>query len=292
MLMKILLLLISFSCFANLKIIATTANLESLAKTIGGDKVEVTGLCKGAQDPHFLEAKPSYIFKLSKADLLISVGADLEIGWLPLVIQGSRRPSLRIGEKKHLVSADAINLIEKITGGITRAQGDVHPAGNPHFMISPIESVNVARVIAQKLSLLDPSNKVYYEKNLNDYRDLINKKMIEWKKEIGVGLKVVTYHRTLSYFYRDFGITNVDVLEPKPGVPPSASHIIQLIKKMKEKNVEKIIVENYFNDAVALRIKKDIPGVSISVVPVAVGGREGINSLVELYSFLVKSMRN
>ena len=159
-------------------------------------------------------------------------------------------------------------------------------------MISPIESVNVARVIAQKLSLLDPSNKVYYEKNLNDYRDLINKKMIEWKKEIGVGLKVVTYHRTLSYFYRDFGITNVDVLEPKPGVPPSASHIIQLIKKMKEKNVEKIIVENYFNDAVALRIKKDIPGVSISVVPVAVGGREGINSLVELYSFLVKSMRN
>lgn len=257
---------------------------------VGGDKVDVLGLCKGAQDPHFLEAKPSYIFKLSRADLLISVGADLEIGWLPLIIQGSRKPSLRVGQSNHLVGAGSVKLIEQMTGSLSRAQGDVHPAGNPHYMLSPIESVKVAKAMSDKFSQIDTINSAYYQKNFEDYRDLINKKMIEWKKKISPGLKVITYHRTLSYFYRDFGIVNVDVLEPKPGVPPSASHIIGLIKMMKTKNVKKIIVENYFSEAVALRIKKDIPDVVINMVPVAVGGQKGIDNLIDLYSYLIKSV--
>jgi zinc/manganese transport system substrate-binding protein len=288
--MKILIFLLSLSCFASLKVITTTSNLEALAMRVGGDKVDVLGLCKGAQDPHFLEAKPSYIFKLSRADLLISVGADLEIGWLPLIIQGSRKPSLRVGQSNHLVGAGSVKLIEQMTGSLSRAQGDVHPAGNPHYMLSPIESVKVAKAMSDKFSQIDTINSAYYQKNFEDYRDLINKKMIEWKKKISPGLKVITYHRTLSYFYRDFGIVNVDVLEPKPGVPPSASHIIGLIKMMKTKNVKKIIVENYFSEAVALRIKKDIPDVVINMVPVAVGGQKGIDNLIDLYSYLIKSV--
>ncbi len=290
--MKILLFLITLNCFATLKVVTTTSNLKALTKTIGGDKVEVLGLCKGAQDPHFLEAKPSYIFKLSKADLLVSVGADLEIGWLPLIIQGSRQPKLRVGQKNHLVAANSVELLEKIEGRVSRAQGDVHPNGNPHFMLSPMESINVGEALANKLSTVDPQNATFYKENLEAYRQSILKKMIEWKKRVPKNQKVVTYHRTLSYFYRDFEIENIDVLEPKPGVPPSASHIMNLIKKMKKMKTNIIIVENYFNDAVAKRIQREIPNIKVRTVPVAVQGTEGIENLIDLYSFLVKSVEN
>lgn len=286
----LLLIFLSINAHAKLSIITTTSNLADVVRQIGGNKVVVESLCKGVQDPHFLEAKPSYTFKLSKADLLVSVGGGLEVGWLPLVIRGSQNPDLREGESHHLVAADLVTLIEQTAGRVSRAQGDVHPEGNPHFMLGPSYSLKVARGVADKLVQIDSKNETFYKKNFKAYEQKILKSLELWKKKIPDKLKVISYHRTLSYFYNEFGIENVDVLEPKPGVPPSASHIISLIAKMKNQNIKKIIIENYFDDSVARKIKKDIPEAQIEVVPVGVNGRKGVEDIFELYDYLVQKM--
>ena len=279
-------LLFSTGAFSKLKVYTTTTNLADVARQIGGEQVVVESLCKGTQDPHYLEAKPSYTFKLSKADLLISIGADLEVGWLPLVIRGSRNPKLREGQKGHLVASKAISLMDINSENTSRSMGDVHPEGNPHFMLSPLKSIEVAQAISKKFIELNPQQSKFFEKRLKSYEFQINNLMKKWRKKVKRGTKVITYHKTLTYFYDDFGIENIDVLEPKPGIPPSASHVIRLIQKVKKLNVTKIIVENYFDDAVAQRIKRETPDVTISVVPVAVMGQEGILNIFDLYEYL------
>lgn len=282
----IVLALYASTAFGKMSIVTTTTNLASLVEEIGGDLVKVESLCKGFQDPHFLEAKPSYTFKLSKADLLLSVGASLEVGWLPLIIRGSRNPELKEGAKRHFIATNYIDLADKITGTISRSQGDVHPEGNPHILLSPSNAIKVASALKEKLSELDSKNSGVYEQNFKRFSKSISEFIQNAKKVIPNGLKVVSYHQTLTYFYKEFGINNVDVLEPKPGVPPSAAHVIKLIKLIKEQKIKKIIVENYFDETVAKRIKKDVPEVKIYVVPVAVGGVKTVNSLLDLYNHL------
>jgi zinc/manganese transport system substrate-binding protein len=281
--------LLSSQAFASLKVFTTTTNLADLVRQIGGELVTVESLCKGTQDPHFLEAKPSYTFKLSRADLLVSVGASLEEGWLPLVIRGSRNPKLREGQAGHFEAAEFVKMLE-VKQEVTRAQGDVHPEGNPHFMLSPVRALDVAKGLKDKLIELDSANKVIYEKNFQSLTTRWNKKIAQWKLMIKEGMKVISYHKTLTYFYHDFAINNVDVLEPKPGIPPTASHIIKVINEIKDFNVEKIIVENYFDDAVAKKVKRSMPKVQVHKVPVAVDGAKGVNNLDNLYDYLIKVM--
>jgi len=292
--MRIFLLFIIFCLPAysakKIKIITTTTNLADLAKQIGGNQIEVESLCKGVQDPHYLEAKPSYTFKLSKADLLISIGAGLEQGWLPLVVRGSRNPKIREGQSARLVASDAVELLEKHDTHISRSQGDVHPEGNPHFMLSPQKSIEVAKKIKSKISEIAPSQKSYFEKRLQTYSSRLMKGISRWEKMIKKGQRVISYHKTLTYFYHDFHVQNVNVLEPKPGIPPAASHILKVISQVKEQGVKKIIVENYFDDAVARKIKRSVPDVSIEVVPTAVQGQKGINDLFSLYDYLAQKI--
>lgn len=292
LLLIFILLSISGQCFSKLSIITTTSNLASLVESIGGDKVEVESLCKGTQDPHFLEAKPSYTYKLSKADLLVSIGADLEVGWLPLVIRGSHNPKLREGQVGHLVASHNLNLIEKLGDNISRVDGDVHPQGNPHFMLSPIMASKVAEAVAQRLGELDATHIKSYQENLEKFKTEMTALVNKWKKILPQGLKVISHHRTLSYLYQDFSVVNLDYLEPKPGIPPTSSHIINLIQRAKLQKIEKIILENYFNDAVAKRIKNEIPEIQIHSIPVAVGGEPGIDSLSKLYERLLKVLEN
>ena len=227
---------------------------------------------------------------ISRADLLINVGAGLEIGWLPLVVRGSRDPLLRPGKNGRLEVADFISLLDqpKI---ISRAHGDVHPEGNPHFMLGPSYMLKAAEAIAKKLGNIDKANRRIYLDNYERFSEKIKGFIEKSRKKIKKGLKVITYHKTLTYFYRDFGIDNIDVIEPKPGISPSASHIIQLIKKIKKREVKKIFVENYFDDRIAQRIKRDVPSIEVSVIPVAVNGEKGVESILELYQLLVKKMR-
>ncbi len=289
----LLFVLLPTLAFSKVKVITTTTNLASLARAIGQDMVEVESLCKGHQDPHFLEAKPSYTFKLSRADLLISVGADLEIGWLPLIIRGSRNPKLREGGNGSLIAAKHVQMLEvPKEDELSRSEGDVHPEGNPHLMLGPSRAIAVGKALVAKLSAIDSENAARYNENFLRFEKDLTKLIEDLKKKLPKGLKVISYHETLTYFYHDFGINNVDVLEPKPGIPPSASHILSLIKKIKAEGIKYIVVENYFDDTVAKRIKKEIPEVKILRVPVAVEGTKEVKGLFDLYKHLIKGLTN
>ena len=288
---KILTLIISFSmplsCFANLKVLTTTTNLKSLVKMIGGDIVDVESFCKGTQDPHYIEAKPSYTLKASKADLLVSIGLELEVGWLPLILRGSRNPKLRSGNMGSFVAGDYIEALEKPTTSISRSDGDVHPEGNPHFLLDPMNALLISEKLKDKLKKIDPENANIYDSNFKKFSNEMNTKIDNWKKRIKPGKKVITYHKTLSYFYNRFGIKNIAMLEPKPGVPPSASHILGVMKKAKNEGVKLVLVENYFDPTVANRVAKDVEGLKVDIVPVSVNGEPKISSIFALYERLI-----
>ncbi|EQC43028.1 periplasmic solute-binding family protein [Bacteriovorax sp. BSW11_IV] len=279
-----LVLIVAFAgdnSLAKLHIMTTTANLKSLVSEIAGDRAEVESFCLGPQDPHFLEAKPSYTLKASKADLLVSVGMDLEVGWLPLIIRGARNPKIREGQSGHLVLGHYVDAIEKPHGEVSRADGDVHPEGNPHFMLSPKRVVKLAEVVSAKLTEIDPEGKEFFESNkikfLKKIEPFVQKKISK--------IEVVTHHKTLNYFLHDYGLDNSIYLEPKPGIPPSATHVLSVIEQAKVKKANIVLVENYFDQSAGQKVAKALDIKSYSV-PVAVGGKEGISNLFDLYSDL------
>ncbi|WP_419168684.1 metal ABC transporter substrate-binding protein [Halobacteriovorax sp.] len=281
----------SIASLAQVRVVTTTTNLADVVEKIGGESVSVLSLAKGTQDPHFLEAKPSYTFKLAKADLLVNIGAGLESGWLPLIIRGSRNPSIRDGQRGRLEAADIVSLKQEHKGEISRAQGDVHPEGNPHFMLSPTKALEVAKAIKDKLSLIDSKNTSRYEENFKRFENQMKSKINELKSVIKSGTHIITYHRTLTYYLDEFGIHIKNVLEPKPGIPPTASHIIKVIKEMKEEGIRTIVVENYFDSSVAKRIKTSIKDVKINIVPVAVNGNDKAKDIFSLYDELAKALK-
>ena len=272
---------------AKLNIITTTTNLKDLVDRIGKEKVKVASLAKGTQDPHYLEARPSYMLKASRADLLISIGLELEIGWLPLIIRGARNPKIRKGASGHLVAGDFIETLERPTGKITRADGDIHSEGNPHFLLDPLNALIIAGKIKEKLSVLDKKNSIFYKKNYNSFSNEIHSKMQGWKKKIKKGIKIITYHKTLTYFLHQFGIENISILEPKPGIPPTARHILNVMKKAKSKGVQLALIENYFDPTLAYRIAKNVKALNVVIVPVSVGGEPDIENLIDLYQRII-----
>lgn len=280
----------SINVQAKLNIMTTTTNLKSVVESIGGDKVVVESFCKGTQDPHYIEAKPSYTLKASKADLLVSIGLELEIGWLPLIIRGARNPKLRAGNVGSFIAGEYIDTLEKPKAEISRGDGDVHPEGNPHFMLDPQNALIVAEKLKDKLTTMDPDNSSHYESNYKKFESQLKSKLVNWEKRVKVGKKVITYHKTLTYFYHRFGIKNVSLLEPKPGVPPSASHILEVMKNAKNEGVKLVLVENYFDPTVANRVARDVDGLKVDIVPVSVGGESNIANLFDLYERLVSSV--
>jgi zinc/manganese transport system substrate-binding protein len=290
LLILLIFIVIPLTGITKLKVLTTTQNLKSLVEYVGKDLVEVDSLCKGTQDPHYIEAKPSFMLKASKADLLVSIGLDLEVGWLPLIVRGARNPKIRPSQSGSFIAGQFINTLEKPVTQISRSDGDVHPDGNPHFLLDPINAIKIAEELKKKLSALDPSNALEFEKNLKIFSNDIKNKLKTWKEKISRGVKVVTYHKTLSYFYHRFGINNIAYLEPKPGIPPSAAHILGVIKLAKVNKVKKIIVENYFDPTVAKRVAKDISDLKVMTIAVSVGGGKGTSNLIELYSKLADSI--
>ena len=286
----LLTVLMSSSALAKVSVLTTTTNLESIVKIIGAEHVSVHSFAKGTQDPHYLEAKPSYTFKASKADLLVSIGLSLETGWLPLIIRGARNPKLRVGQSGRLVASDFAKILDVRSDAVSRAEGDVHPEGNPHFLLSPKNALLVAKAVSNKLSEIDPKNKKSYQDNYLTFNTELSSKLTKWKSLIPSNLKVITYHKTLTYFYHEFGVSNVDMLESRPGIPPTASHIMKVIKKMKTQKLDKIIVENYFDTTVARRIQKSVKNVKISVVPVAVRGNDKVDTIIDLYDVLAHEL--
>lgn len=286
------LLFLTFSAQARLKIAATTTDLEVLATAVGGDQIEVFAVAKGTQDPHQIEAKPSFMLKFRDADLVLSQGLELETAWLLPLIQGARNPKINPGGQGFLELGPKLNPIEVVKGPVSRAEGDIHPEGNPHFQVDPVRMGQAAVLVAERLGDLDGGHRELYRQKAEAFAKSLQVRTQEWQKRIQAsGVKeFVSYHKTLSYFADRFGLTNSLQLEPKPGIPPTASHLLWVTGQMKERRVKTVLIENFYDDAVRAKIEKEVPGVRIVKVPVSVRGEPKIEHTEDLIEKLVRAL--
>lgn len=291
----ITIILISFlsighEALAQVKIVTSTTDFAAIAKDIGGDKVEVVSLSKGFQDPHFVDAKPIFITRLNQADLLIYNGLELEIGWLPILITGARNFDILAGNSigHYNASTSIKDKLDVHTGSIDRSMGDIHPGGNPHYMLDPRNGIPVARGIAARLIQIDPENASYYEENFKNFVSELKLKIPEWKTELEPfqDTKVVTYHKLWVYFTKWAGFTEVGTIEPKPGIPPTPSHVANIIKTIENEHIKFIIAANYYPQKTPSIIAEKT-GVPFLSLPVMVEGRDGVNNYIELFDALV-----
>jgi zinc/manganese transport system substrate-binding protein len=276
---------------SKLTVITTTEDLASIAREVGGDHIAVDSIAKGYQDPHFVEAKPSFILKLQKADLLIVVGRELEIGWLPPLINQSRNSKVQPGAPGYLDASTEAKILEIPQGQITRAMGDVHPLGNPHYWLDPENGKIIGRQIAVKLSQLQPGDKSYFEQRLADFTNRLTEAEKRWLTAMGPykNLKVVTYHRSFPNFTDRFGLEVMGYVEPRPGIPPSPSHTLELIQEMKRQNVKIILVEPYFDLKTPNAIARDTNARVVVLAP-SVGGVKEANDYFKLFDYDVNTL--
>jgi zinc/manganese transport system substrate-binding protein len=258
---------------AKLNVVATLTDFASIAEAIGGDKVKVTSIARGAEDPHFVDARPSFIRVLNQADVLIEGGADLEIGWLPPLVNNARNKKILGDAPGHIVMSRGLSLLEVPTAPVDRSQGDVHPGGNPHYWLDPINGKPMASRIAEVFSKLDAANASYYAANLRKFTAALDDKVEVWKKQLQpfAGTKVVTYHKSFDYLLQRFQFELVGTLEPKPGLEPSPTHISSLVPRMKTEGVKLILIETFRPRRTPERVANDT-GAKLLVLPGSVAG--------------------
>ena len=283
----------SANAFAALKVVTTTQDLESLTREVGGDKVTVESLAKGYQDPHFVEAKPSFILKLHSADLLVAVGRELEIGWLPPLINQSRNTRIQPNADRYLDASLTAKILEIPTGQITRAMGDVHPSGNPHYWLSPDNGRRIAQEIQKKLAAISPGDAAYFAQRYADFDRRLAEAEKRWHAAMAPykGVKVATYHRSWPNFTDAFGLDVMGYVEPKPGIPPSPSHTLELIQEMKRQQVKIIMVEPYFDRKTPDAIARET-GAQVIVLAPSVGGAPEVTDYFKLFDYNVNLVVN
>ncbi len=269
-----------------IKIVTATSDLAALAQEVGGDHVEVESIAKGYQDPHFVEAKPSYLLKLRQADLLVVVGLQLEIGWLPPLITQSGNSRIQVGGPGYLDASQFAEILEKPTGEVTRAQGDVHPFGNPHYWLDPENGRRVAKGIADKLAELRSSDAAYFNQNFESFSQRLTDASKKWLAEMEPyrGRKVITYHRSWPNFLKYFGLVTMGEIEPRPGIPPTPSHTLDLINIVKREHVSVILVEPYFDPKTPQSIARET-GAQAVIMPPSVGGEKEITDYFKLFDY-------
>ena len=266
------------------KVVTTLADFASLAETIGGDRVEATSLAKGYQDPHFVEPKPSFILKIHEADLLIVAGLELEIGYLPPLLDQARNDAVRPNGKGYLDASTGCEILEKPTEKVTRAMGDVHPYGNPHYWLDPQNGRVIARGIEAKLEALDPASSGIYRKNLHAFEARLNEAEARWAKAMApfAGAKVVTYHRSWPNFAKAFQLDVIGYLEPKPGIPPTPQHKLEIINLMIAQKVPIIVMEVYFDEKDPNFVASKT-GARVVILPPSVGGVPAAKDYISLF---------
>jgi zinc/manganese transport system substrate-binding protein len=260
-------------------VVTTTQGLAALAKEVGGERVQVESLSRGIQDPHFVDANPMLAVKLRKADLLVDVGLDLEIGWLPPLVNQSRNGAIQPGGPRRLTAASAVGVLDQPTGPVSRAQGDLHPGGNPHFLTDPRRAEKVAAAIAGRLSAIDAGNAAYYSQRLQEFRKRLAADEGRWQGELAPvkGKKLLTRHRTLTYFLDWSGLVSAGELEPRPGVPPPPAHLADMVGVAQREGVKAISVENYY-DTKSAEVVARHSGAKIVQIPGDVGGEPGVDT--------------
>jgi zinc/manganese transport system substrate-binding protein len=269
-----------------LTVMTTTEDLAALVREVGGDRVSVESMARGYQDPHVVEAKPSFMLKLNRADLLVVVGRELEIGWLPPLVTQSRNAKIQVGGAGYLDASQDAQILELPTGQVTRAMGDVHPQGNPHYWLDPENGRRIARTVQRKLAQLQPADAAYFGQRLADFERRLTEAERRWQARTAPlkGLKVVSYHRSWPNFAAYFGLEVVGYVEPKPGIPPSPAHTLELIQQIKRQGVRLILVEPYFDLKTPNAVARET-GAKVLVMAPSVGAEKEITDYFALFDY-------
>jgi zinc/manganese transport system substrate-binding protein len=280
------------SADSKIRIMTATTDLASLALEVGGEKVDVESIARGYQDPHFVDPKPSFLLKLSKAELLIVVGLELEIGWLPPLITQSSNPRIQVGAPGYLDASRFAKILEIPTGQVTRAEGDVHPLGNPHYWLDPENGLRIAKGIQDKLSEMRPTDAAYFAQRYASFEQKLKQADQQWQAQMKpyVGRKIITYHRSWPNFAEHFGLNVVGYVEPRPGIPPSPQHTVELIGLMKRDGVKIIVVEPYFDLKTPNSIARETGGQVVVLMP-SVGGEKEITGYFKLFDYDIAKLK-
>jgi ABC-type Zn uptake system ZnuABC Zn-binding protein ZnuA len=270
-----------------LNVVATLEDLASIARFVGGDDVTVTGICHGGQDAHFLDAKPSYLVKLNRADVLIENGGELEIGWLPVLVDGARNRRILRGAPGRVVAMDDIEPLE-VPAKLDRSEGDVHPQGNPHFTLDPATARPIAARICAAFCAVAPEKAEQFRANRAAFEKRLDESLARWTAMMAPlkGLKIVTFHRNFSYFAKRFDINVIGTLEPKPGVPPSPGHLANLIVTMKTEGVKLILAEPY-RDLKVAQFAAEKSGAKLLIAPTGTGGNAESSDYFAYFDWLL-----
>src|ERR1700687_2383729 len=276
-----------------LQIITATADLASLAQEVGGDRITVESIARGYQDPHFVEAKPSFLLKLRKADLLIVVGLELEIGWLPPLITQSSNPKIQAAAPGYLDASRFARILEIPTGQVTRAEGAVHPLGNPHYWLDPENGLRIAKGIEDKLNEMRPGDSTYFAERYASFEQRLKQADERWEADMKpyAGRKIVTYHRSWPNFAEHFHLNVIGYVEPRPGIPPTPQHTVELIAQMKRENVKIVVVEPYFDLKTPNSIARATGGLVVVLMP-SVGGEKEITDYFKLFDYDIAKLKN
>jgi zinc/manganese transport system substrate-binding protein len=277
---------VSAEAAGKLNVETTTEDLAALAREVGGDKINVDAIAKGYQDPHFVEAKPSFLLKLQKADLLAVVGLDLEIGWLPPLQTQSRNGKIQKGGPGYLDMSQFCQILEIPTGQVTRAMGDVHPLGNPHYWLDPENGRRIAKAFADRFSQMDAADAAYFQQRYKEFDQKLTTAQKGWTAKMAPykGRKVVTYHRSWPNFCERFGLVVADYVEPRPGIPPTPSHTLDLINKMKAEKIKLLLIEPYFDRKTPDSVARAVGG-DVAVLMPSVGGNKEITDYFHLFDY-------
>ena len=272
-----------------LRVVTTTADLAAIARRVGGERVEVETIARGYQDPHYVQARPSYMRRVNRADLLVYTGLQLEIGWLPVLIEGARNPAVVPGASGLLDASRGIEVLEVPAGEVDRTMGDIHPEGNPHYLLDPRNGLVVAGVLAGRLGERAPADTATFNANLMQFQLDLGLEIISWEERAAAlrGQQVVAYHKQWEYLAAWLGMEIMDYVEDKPGIPPSPRHLAGLVRRMREARVRIVLCANYVDPATARRVAAKT-GARVVVLPVAAGGEEGVETYTGLFEVILE----
>ena len=284
-------LLATAPAFADLKVATSLTDLASVAQFVGGKHVSAQSLCRGYEDPHFVPAKPSLMKAIQHADVFVSTGLELDGGWLPLVLPGSRNPRIQPGTKGFVDASEGVHVLEKPVGTVSRAEGDIHPLGNPHYYLDPKALEVVADHLAEVFSRLDPANATDYATNAKAFDERMEASLEKWEKELAPykGAAIVPYHKNFIYFIDRFGLKQFGDVEPKPGIPPTPRHIAELAEAMKKSGVKVVVYQPYYKADASNEVAKRASGVAVEVAT-EVGGVPGTDDVFSKFDTLVASL--
>ncbi len=275
---------------AKLRVVATTPDLAALARVIGGDAVEVQALAKPTEDPHYVDAKPSHIVTLNRADVLIEGGAELELGWLPPLLENARNDRIAAGAPGRVVASQGIRMLDVPTT-FDRSKGDLHALGNPHFLLDPLNVKIIAAQIAEHFAQVDPQAADLFKANLNRFLVALDVKLGEWQQQLAPysGAKIVTYHPDFVYLAERFKLQVVETLEPKPGIAPSPAHLAKVISIMRATNARVILVQPYQNRRTAETVARQTNALVLDL-PQQPGALKDTDTYFDLMDYMVRTL--